>query len=303
MEKPRKIINADVEQCNVPLAPLTSWHIGGAAERYLCPSSSEVLSAYLQTLPEDVPCTWLGLGSNVLIRDGGIAGAVIVTRNLQNIDQAQDGTIFAEAGLTCAKLARFCTARGFPQAAFFAGIPGTVGGALAMNAGAFGSETWEWVKAVKIMNRRGETYFRDPSDYVIGYRSVALKGLLASQEAFLGAIFEFPSGVNENGADKIKILLRQRSESQPIGTLNCGSVYRNPPGDHAARLIEACALKGFQVGEAKVSSKHANFIINSGTARSDDVEKLMHVIESQVKDRFDISLHTEVKILGKKETE
>lgn len=302
MEKPRKIINADVEQTNVPLAPLTSWHIGGMAERYLCPSSSEVLAAYLQTLPEEVPCTWLGLGSNVLIRDGGIPGAVIVTRNLQNLYQSQDGTIFAEAGLTCAKLARFCTARGFPQAAFFAGIPGTVGGALAMNAGAFGSETWEWVKAVKIMNRRGETYFRDPSDYVIGYRSVTLKGLLASQEAFLGAIFEFPAGVNENGGDKIKLLLRKRSESQPIGTLNCGSVYRNPPGDHAARLIEACELKGFQVGDAMVSSKHANFIINSGTARSEDVEKLMHVIESQVKDRFDISLHTEVKILGRKET-
>ena len=120
--------NDELEKRNVSLAPLTSWHIGGLASRYICPDNATVLSEYLRTLPIEVPCTWLGLGSNVLIRDGGISGAVIATRKLQLVTQQPEGTIFAQAGLTCAKLARFCSAKGFSQAAFFAGIPGTVGG-------------------------------------------------------------------------------------------------------------------------------------------------------------------------------
>lgn len=301
MTKNQKLINASIEQRDVPLAPLTSWHIGGLAERYICPKNSESLADYLRSLPLDVPCTWLGLGSNVLIRDGGIRGAVIATRSLQTVFQEEDGTIFAEAGLTCAKLARYCTQLGFGEAAFFAGIPGTVGGALAMNAGAFGGETWEWVKAVKVINRQGEIFFRESSDYDIGYRSVVGRFVEQSQEAFLGAILKFPNSLSNDGSEKIKILLRKRSESQPIGTFNCGSVYRNPPGDHAARLIEACELKGYQIGNAMVSTKHANFIINCGQARSEDIEKLMNTIETQVKERFDVQLHTEVRILGEQE--
>lgn len=290
----------DTEEKDVPLASLTSWHIGGGAERYICPSNSVVLSDYLRSLPDSVTCTWLGLGSNVLVRDGGIKGAVIATRKLQTL-QEEKGMIFAEAGLTCAKLARYGTARGFAQAAFFAGIPGTVGGALTMNAGAFGGETWEWVKAVKVINRQGEIRIREANEYTIGYRTVIGKDLSQNTEAFLGAYFSFPHSTNENGEDKIKALLRKRADSQPIGTFNCGSVYRNPPDDHAARLIEACELKGFKIGDAMVSPKHANFIINCGQASSEDVEQLMQTIEAQVKERFQINLHKEVRILGQKE--
>lgn len=289
------------EQRAVSLASLTSWRIGGLAERYISPANPEELADYLQVLPIETPCTWLGLGSNVLIRDGGILGAVINTRGLQMLHQESDGTVFAEAGVSCAKLARFCVARDFPDAAFFAGIPGTVGGALAMNAGAFGSETWEWVKLVKTINRQGEIYCRDITNYDVAYRHVMGRKEGQKQEAFLGAFFQFAARENEKGADKIKALLRKRSQLQPIGTFNCGSVYRNPPGDYAARLIEACELKGFQIGQAMVSPKHANFIINCGQARSEDVEALMQTIQEQVRDRFGITLYPEVRILGEKD--
>lgn len=293
--------SVDEEQREISLAPFTSWHIGGVADRYFCPSGVARLSDYLQTLSNDTPCTWLGLGSNVLVRDGGVRGVVIATRHLQDLFLQEEKTVFAQAGLTCAKLARFSARQGFSEAAFFAGIPGTVGGALAMNAGAFGGETWEWVKAVQVINRQGETFYRTPDEYHIDYRHVVGKDACQKEEAFVGAVFHFPSETSDEGENKIKELLRKRSESQPIGTFNCGSVFRNPPGDYAARLIEASGLKGYQVGNAMVSLKHANFIINCGKARSEDVEILMNTIESEVNSRFGISLEREVKILGEKE--
>lgn len=279
------------------LAPWTSWRIGGRAERFYSPPTTELLAQYLNLLPAGTPVTWLGLGSNVLIRDAGIQGAVIGMRQMQGLHQQADGSIFAQAGVTCAKFARFCSRLGFPDAVFFAGIPGTIGGALAMNAGAFGGETWEWVESVTVMDRQGVSQVRLPSDYEIGYRSVKQK--MASEEnVFVSGLFRFKHQANSDGMSNIKELLRKRSQSQPIGTWNCGSVYRNPPGDFAARLIEACQLKGYRVGDAMVSPKHANFIINCENASAHDVETLMNTIESSVLDKFGIRLHAEVKILG-----
>jgi UDP-N-acetylmuramate dehydrogenase len=281
-----------------PLAPLTSWHIGGPAERFYSPPDLPSLVNYMRDLPKTTPVTWLGLGSNVLIREGGIKGAVIGSRQLQQLASEADGTIVAQAGVTCAKLARFSSRLGYAKAAFFAGIPGTVGGALAMNAGAFGGETWEWVQAAQVMNREGECFYRLPEEYEIGYRSVKGKNPEQIDEVFIGAIFRFPHQSDSDGMEQIRALLRKRAETQPIGTLNCGSVYRNPPNDFAARLIEACNLKGYCVGDAMVSPKHANFIINCAQACAQDVETLMATIESEVQARFGISLHAEVKILG-----
>jgi UDP-N-acetylmuramate dehydrogenase len=289
------------ESLNHPLASMTSWHIGGNAARFYLPPNIEMLSEYISLLPSETPVHWLGLGSNVLIRDGGIPGAVICTRKCQDLNVQEDGNIFAQAGLTCAKFARFAASRGFPDAVFFAGIPGTIGGALAMNAGAFGGETWEWVQSVTVMNRQGQCITRGAHEYDIGYRSVTSKQAGQSEEAFVSAVFRFPKKDNQ-GMSKIRDLLRKRAQTQPIGTLNCGSVYRNPPGDFAARLIEACDLKGYQIGDAIISEKHANFIINCGRARAQDVEALMATIESRVLERFGIALHAEVKILGLKES-
>lgn len=285
------------EKKTYPLAPLTSWRIGGYAARFYRPTSLEALRQYLAFLPAEVPCTWIGLGSNVLIRDGGIQGSVICTRSLKAIQQSAEGLIVAEAGVTCAQFARFCVRLGFKEAAFFAGIPGTIGGALAMNAGAFGGETWEWVEAVEVLDRIGKRKVRSAQDYDITYRTVRGKTLVQKTEAFVKGFFRFPY----QGQQDMRIiskLLSQRKLTQPIGTLNCGSVYQNPPGDHAARLIEACDLKGYQIGGAMISKKHANFIINSGVARAQEVEDLMTLIETQVQARFGVMLQKEVKILG-----
>jgi UDP-N-acetylmuramate dehydrogenase len=286
------------EVFNEYLAPWTSWHIGGVAERFYSPSTTSLLADYLSLLPAETPVTWLGLGSNVLIRDAGIKGAVIGTRQLQQLYQREDGAVVAEAGVTCAKLARFCSRLGFPDAAFFAGIPGTVGGALAMNAGAFGGETWEWVEAVTVMDRHGTLQHLSPKDYNIGYRSVKSTVAASVECVFVEGVFRFKRKENADGLNDIKQLLRKRGATQPIGTWNCGSVYRNPPGDFAARLIEECQLKGYRVGDAMVSPKHANFIINCQKASAHDVEMLMSTIESTVEAKFGIRLQAEVKILG-----
>jgi len=260
------------EQRNFPLAKYTSWWIGGNAARFYQPKSTELLSAYLKQLPAHIPWVWLGLGSNVLIADQGIDGAVICSKSLTHLSHDHDN-LMAMAGITCAKFAKFATQLGFAKAAFFAGIPGTIGGALAMNAGAFGGETWEWVRTVKL---------RVTPPY---------------PEAFLGATFRFPHEPLVDGMDNIKALLKRRNETQPIGTRNCGSVFRNPPGDYAARLIEACDLKGFQMGGAMISPKHANFIINTGQAKADEVSQLISLIQQTVNEKFGIELQPEVKLL------
>ncbi len=287
------------ESLAYPLASLTSWHIGGNAQRFYMPPDIEKLSEYLKFLPLDMPIMWLGLGSNVLIRDGGIPGAVICTKKCQQVFQHEDGTFVAQAGLTCAKFARFACQRGFPDAAFFAGIPGTIGGALAMNAGAFGGETWEWVESVTVINRQGQNIQRQRDEYDIAYRHVLGKQSDQAKEAFTSGVFRFPKRSGD-GAKNIRELLRKRAQTQPIGTLNCGSVYRNPAGDFAARLIEECNLKGYRVGDAVVSPKHANFIINCGAASAQDVETLMTTIETTVWERFEIKLQAEVKIIGQR---
>jgi len=282
---------------NEPLAPHTAWRIGGCAERYYRPKDVEDLLAFLRTVPSHEPLTWLGLGSNVLIADEGIAGTVIHTLGMG----AQEPTLLsnapiivrAEVGLPCAKLAKFCSKQGLAGGAFFAGIPGTIGGALAMNAGAFGGVTWSYVTQVEVTNRLAERLFRKPESYQIGYRTLQMP----FEEWFIAGHFQFKEG-STTAAHDIKELLRRRRETQPIGALSCGSVFKNPPGHFAAQLIESVHLKGYKVGDAEVSPKHANFIINHGKARALDVLAIMrHIIET-VFQQYQICLEPEVKLLG-----
>lgn len=280
---------------NEPLASHTSWHIGGVADRYYRPADSQDLSEFLATLPPDEPLTWIGLGSNVLIHDEGIRGTVIHMLGKGSIHFIDDGVVRVDAGVACAKVAKFCAKEGLLDGAFFAGIPGTVGGALAMNAGAFGGETWRQVVAVEVMDRHGERRLRLPHEYQISYRSVIAP---EKEEWFIAGHFRFGSGDTKNVGDHIKQLLRQRNNTQPIGVFSCGSVFKNPENDYAARLIEACQLKGFTIGEAQVSPKHANFIINLGKARAMDVWLLIKHIKETVQKEFQIYLETEVRFLG-----
>lgn len=290
---------------NEPLAPHTAWHIGGPAEHYYCPYDISDLSHFLQHLPKEEPLYWLGLGSNVLIPDEGLKGTVIHTLGMLPhsplMEESGVGLIRAEASIPCAKLAKFSAKQGFLGGEFFAGIPGTVGGALWMNAGAFGGETWSFVESVEVINRQGIITKRFPNEYRIQYRSARL--LANNEEWFVRAYFRFHSGVGteedaNQALEKIKELLKKRGQSQPIGVFSCGSVFKNPPGDYAGRLIEACGLKGHAIGDAEISAKHANFIINHGRARATEVLALIEFVKQKVWEVHGVKLETEVQKLG-----
>jgi len=278
-----------------PLAKHTSWHVGGKAKQCYRPQNLADLQIFLQQLSDVEPLTWLGLGSNVLIRDGGIDGTTILTLNRLNALSLENNRIRAEAGVTCAKLSKFCVNHSFASGAFFAGIPGTVGGALAMNAGAFGGETWRYVEAVEMVNRAGEIIRRSPTEFHVQYREVKRD----PDEFFAAGIFCFPTGDINQGKENIRELLQKRNSTQPIGTFSCGSVFRNPEGDYAGRLVEKTGLKGYKLGNAQVSEVHANFILNNGQATAAQIEQLINYVREQVWQHQGVQLNPEVHIIGK----
>ena len=277
-----------------PMSKHTSWRVGGPAEYFFKPANIDDLALFLRELDADVPVFWFGVGSNLLVRDGGLSGVVIsVAGILNDIEQTGSYQVTAGAGLPCTQLARQCIRWELGPSEFFAGIPGTLGGALAMNAGAHGGETWQRVQSVKTINRRGEIHDRLPGEYEIDYRSV--RG--PANEWFLGAVLDFdPTAVAS--MDTLKKLQARRKATQPLGLPSCGSVFRNPPGDHAARLIEAAGLKGHRIGGAEVSDKHANFIINYDDACAADVEQLISHVQQTVAEQHGVELIHEVRIVG-----
>lgn len=280
---------------NEPMSKHTSWRVGGPAEHFYTPADERDLADYMANLPEDEPVFWLGLGSNLLVRDGGIRGTVIALQGSLADMQLLDGQrLKVGAGASCAKLARFCSRNNLVGGEFFAGIPGLLGGALAMNAGAFGGETWNHVESVNTLDRKGKLRTRQRAEFEVGYRSVKIP----SGEWFVSAVLKFEQGDGEAAAARVRELLDKRAATQPTGLPSCGSVFRNPPGDYAARLIEACGLKGERRGGAVVSPKHANFIINSGNATAQEIEELIFFVQQQVKIKQGVELHPEVRIVG-----
>jgi UDP-N-acetylmuramate dehydrogenase len=278
-----------------PMDRHVSWRAGGVARRYYEPADRDDLAAFLATLAPDEPLLWLGLGSNLLVRDGGFPGSVIALAGvLDELHIAADGTVEAGAGVTLAKLARQCARVGHEDAAFLAGIPGTLGGALAMNAGCHGDETWRHVVTVDGIARDGRIVTRPAADFEVGYRHVACP----ADEWFIGAALHFEPGDPATAQARIKELLARRNATQPANQASCGSVFRNPPGDHAARLIEAAGLKGLACGAAQVSERHANFIINSGGARAADIEALIAMVRARVAECHGVQLMPEVQIVG-----
>ena len=278
-----------------PLAKYTSWRVGGPAQRLYIPQDKADLVDFIAGLPADEALFWLGLGSNLLIRDGGIRGTVINTRGrLKALSLIDSNRIYVEAGVPCAHVARFSGELGLTGAEFLAGIPGTMGGALKMNAGAFGGETWNIVEQVETVNRQGQVVQRGKQDYQVGYRSVIGPG----NEWFLAARLKLTKGDSVASQQHIKALLEKRNATQPTNQPSCGSVFKNPPGDHAARLIEACGLKGYRIGDAAVSEKHANFIVNLGKATAVELEALIDHIQTQVEAKFGVQLQTEVCRVG-----
>ena len=280
---------------HAPLAGFTSWRTGGRAECLFRPADLEDLQHFVRRGLGPRPYTWLGLGSNVLVRDGGVRGTVIVLHGaLGEIEFLEDGRVRVGAGAPCARVARSCAKAGLAGAAFLAGIPGTMGGALAMNAGCFGAQTWELVESVAVLDGAGRVQVRAPDRFQVGYRQVAG---LAPGEAFVGGVLRLRLGDTEAEQARIRELLARRGRAQPSGA-SCGSVFRNPPGDHAGRLIEAAGLKGCCIGGACVSEKHANFILNTGKATAADIEALIRHVQRTVQVHHGVRLEPEVRILG-----
>lgn len=275
-----------------------SWRAGGNADRAYVPADLADLAAFLKSLPPGEPVLFAGLGSNLLVRDGGLRGTVILMHAALNEVRMEGDRIYAEAGVAGPKLARFAARHGFEGAEFLAGIPGTVGGALAMNAGCYGAETWEIVDEVMTIGRSGEVHRRKRGEYDIGYRHVALKA--AQEEWFVAGWFAPRRGDGQASQQRIKELLQKRIAAQPLNQPNAGSVFRNPPGDHAARLIESCGLKGTRIGGAQVSEKHANFIVNLGDATAADIEALIETVQQTVARKTGVRLEREVRIVGEK---
>ena len=281
-----------------PMSRHVSWRAGGVAQCVYQPADLADLQTFLRQTPADEPLLAVGLGSNLLVRDGGFRGTVLLLLGGLAELRREGDLIYAQAGVAGAKLARFAATNHLCGAEFFVGIPGTLGGMLAMNAGCYGGETWQKVVRVQVLARGGELLERAPQEYEIGYRHVALRK--ANEEFFVGAWLKFEQGDAEAARQQIKALMEKRSASQPLQLPNCGSVFRNPPGDHAARLIESCGLKGKRIGGAQVSEKHANFIVNLGGASAADIEDLIGEVRATVLRQTGVELHTEVRIAGEK---
>lgn len=279
---------------NVSLSRYTSWRVGGPADRLYRPADREDLADYLSRCPENEPVTWVGLGSNLLVRDGGIRGSVVLLLGAMDELSFDGSLVRAGAGATCAKLARSSARHGLTGLEFMAGIPGTVGGALAMNAGAWGGDTWSHVQRVQVMDRHGSIRWLDAEEFSIGYRSVQH----AESFWFVGVELSAEPGDADEAQERIRTFLAERAEKQPTGTASCGSVFRNPQGDHAGRLIEASGLKGFCLGQACVSEKHANFILNVGGSSAADIEALIEHVRERVKADAGVELIPEVRIIG-----
>ncbi len=301
---------------DVDMSRHVTWRAGGRADRVYQPADLADLLIFLRTLPADEPVVTVGLGSNLLVRDGGLRGTVLLlhaalgelriepdgTLSPQGggrgckADEAATTTLYVQAGVPGAKLARFAARNNLGGAEFFAGIPGTLGGMLAMNAGCYGSDTWGVVARVQAVTRTGVLHERVPAEYDIAYRHVLAHS--ADEEWFVAAWLRLPAGDGEIARQQIKALLSKRIASQPLNLPNAGSVFRNPPGDHAARLIEQCGLKGRQIGGARVSEKHANFIVNVGGATAADIEHLINEVQTVVWQQTGIELRPEVRIIG-----
>ncbi|HEX2565944.1 MAG TPA: UDP-N-acetylmuramate dehydrogenase [Burkholderiales bacterium] len=280
-----------------PMSRHVSWRAGGIAARCYVPADAQDLGACLRALPPTEPVLFVGLGSNLLVRDGGFRGTVVLMHAASLRPQMKDGLVYAEAGVASPKVARFAALQQLEGAEFLAGIPGTVGGALAMNAGCYGAETWEIVARVSTISRSGEIIERAKSEFETGYRHCQPR--TPREEWFLAAWFDLRKGDGERSRLRVKELLAKRVATQPLSLPNAGSVFRNPAGDHAARLIESCGLKGLQRGGARISEKHANFIVNpKGTARASDIEWLILEARKVVLEKTGVDLIPEVRIVG-----
>ena len=298
---------------NFGMARISTWGVGGAARVLFSPADGDDLLAFMNDAAaakgekKREKVLFVGHGSNLLVRDGGIDGIVVRTApGLSRMHHFGGGEVYAEAGVACPKFARFCARSRLTGAEFFVGVPGTIGGALAMNAGCYGDETWNAVIKVRALVNKGDNtngggFVELPREaFDIGYRSChCLRTKKGEEIIFVGAWFRFAADNEGRAGALMKQMLQKRAASQPLGAASAGSVFRNPPGGYAGKLIAECGLAKMQIGGAQVSDKHCNFIINRGDASAADIESLINKVQEEVREKTGIKLQPEVRIVGK----
>jgi UDP-N-acetylmuramate dehydrogenase len=276
----------------------TTFCIGGKADAVcFVQGRGELRKLFSYISKENIPYLVVGAGSNLLVRDGGLKGVVIIMReHLARIAQhgENEQILVAGGGLSLSNLVRYCSQKGLGGLEFLAGIPGTVGGAVIMNAGAFGKDMGTVVQSIEILSPRGELVSKDRSDLVFSYRASTIQEGSLVLSSSLQCIRETPQIVSKRVAE----YLARRKVTQPLEYPSAGSVFRNPPGDYAGRLIEKTGLKGKKVGGAMISRKHANYIVNTGGARAEDVLALMEMAKEKVREKTGIELEPEIKVVG-----
>jgi UDP-N-acetylmuramate dehydrogenase len=285
---------------NAPLAGLTTWKVGGVAEWYIEPKEiTDLQTAVAWAHLHNLPLTIIGAGSNLLISDRGLPGLVICTRHLRYAKlefDHQSRHITADAGKMIASIAWQAARRGWGGLEWSAGIPGTVGGAVVMNAGAHGHSLQEVLVSAEVLNLDGSISILALEDLGYSYRTSNLQG---DRRIVLSAKFQLQEiGDPETIKARTYQDLEKRHTSQPYDRPSCGSVFRNPTPQHSAKLIQDLGLKGYRIGDAEVSTLHANFIINRGNAKASEIHQLIYYVQSQVEDRYGIELEPEVKMLG-----
>ncbi len=278
------------EYTDYSLKKYNSFKIASIAKNVFVPESFYELSLWVRKQKDFG--LWIGLGSNVLLPDL-IEQNVVLTKSLSAIHELPNNKLYVQCGTPCAKVAKICKERGYEQGVFFAGIPGTMGGALVMNAGAFGEETWDHVRFVEVIDENGCIIRLNQHEFHPFYRALKTNHKIR----FLSCVLEFKVGCSEKAKMNLKQCMDKRNSTQPIGTFNCGSVFKNPYPHHAASLIESCNLKGHSIQDASISMKHANFIENNGNASSKDIRELIVYIKDQVANHHDVQLETEVILI------
>jgi len=288
---------ADRIEFDVPLARHTSLRIGGPAEAMATPKGRDELSRTLAICTRyALPTRVLGAGFNVLVGEGGLPGVVLRLKKLRSIERIAPDAIWVEAGASHATLTRYCIEHGLSGLEFGAGIPGTLGGWLAMNAGIGVREIKDIVRSIELMDPTGALLTPIArADLDFRYREL---GGLPEGSVLVAAVLQIEESERAKVQSEVDRLLAHRQTTQPIDIPSCGSVFRNPPGDYAGRLIEAAGLKGMREGAAEISTVHANFIVNHGGATARDVLRLIERARATVADQTGIELETEVQLIG-----
>lgn len=279
-----------------PMHKHTSWRVGGLAEMFYVPRDKASLVQLMCQLPGNVPVFWFGLGSNLLVRDAGIPGMVVCTfKGMNQIERIARDTVYVQAGVTSARMARYCARHGLEGAEFLAAIPGSLGGALAMNAGAYDVDTWSVVDKLECLDRDGNIHWFDKQDIHYAYREVELP----AQHWIVGARIRLCAIRGLDIRRRMRELLKTRRSTQVVRTVKAGSVFKNPVNDTAERLLEASGVQGQSIGGAEISSQNANFIVNRGQASAADIEALITYAQQTVLKQTGIELQPEVCIVGK----